>query len=157
MVAGTTVGGGQRLELDHDVYLRAVRLAYLLTGSRELAEDVAQDVYVRCLARTDVIQAWPYVRTAIAHAVIDWRRRRDRERRALPLLYTDVAVTDETREMLDVVGRLEPRSREFVVLRYWAGMTDAEIARATGAPLGTVKASMFRALRRLRRELEDLR
>jgi RNA polymerase sigma factor (sigma-70 family) len=54
---------------------------------------------------------------------------------------------------MDVVRRLPTRRRCLVVLRYYEGLTDAEISEVTGLPLGTVKSTLHRTLADLREEL----
>jgi RNA polymerase sigma factor (sigma-70 family) len=55
--------------------------------------------------------------------------------------------------VIDVVRHLPPKRRALVVLRYYSGLTDAEIAETTGLPVGTVKSTLHRALAELRKEL----
>ncbi|MBN1773009.1 MAG: sigma-70 family RNA polymerase sigma factor [Deltaproteobacteria bacterium] len=60
----------------------------------------------------------------------------------------------ETAALLDAaLGRLSAQDRGLVMLRYREGLTDAELAEATGMPIGTVKTRLFRARAELRRLL----
>jgi RNA polymerase sigma factor (sigma-70 family) len=61
---------------------------------------------------------------------------------------------EDRREALRAVARLPRRQREVLVLRYYGGMSEAEIAAATGVSRGTVKSSASRALDALQRILE---
>ena len=63
---------------------------------------------------------------------------------------TEVTVRDE-------LARLPRRQREAVVLRYYAGMTDAEIADALGVSVGSVKTHLHRAMATLEQRMEALR
>ncbi len=49
--------------------------------------------------------------------------------------------------------RLTDEQRTVIALRYYLGLTDAEVAAATGLPVGTVKSRIFRALEALRSAL----
>ena len=57
------------------------------------------------------------------------------------------ALSDEAQQAL---AALSPAKREVIVLAYWGGLTQSEIARWTGAPLGTVKTRTLAAMRELR-------
>jgi RNA polymerase sigma factor (sigma-70 family) len=58
-------------------------------------------------------------------------------------------LAEEHREILAAVDRLAPRQREVLVLRYWSGLTEAEIAETLGISRGAVKSTASRALDRL--------
>ena len=59
--------------------------------------------------------------------------------------------------ILAAVDALPDRQRQCLVLRYYAGLTDAEIAHATSLHIGSVKTHIRRGLEALRPTLEDLR
>ncbi|MBV9011928.1 MAG: sigma-70 family RNA polymerase sigma factor [Pseudonocardiales bacterium] len=63
-------------------------------------------------------------------------------------------LTTEHQAVVVALGQLPPRQREVLVLRYYGGMSEAEIAAATGVSRGTVKSSSSRALDALQRILE---
>ncbi len=136
-------------------YDGAVRLAWLLTGSRAAAEDVVQDAMTavfRAFDRVEVPAA--YLRRAVVNAAKS--RNRDERRRAerLTLLERERPVTDPADGgLLDAIGRLPYRQRAVIVGRYWGGWSEAEIATALGCRPGTVKSLASRALARLRTEV----
>src|SRR5947209_19341894 len=66
-------------------------------------------------------------------------------------------LTTEHQAVVTALGQLPPRQREVLVLRYYGGMSEAEIATATGVSRGTVKSSASRALDALQRILEHSR
>jgi RNA polymerase sigma factor (sigma-70 family) len=76
-------------------------------------------------------------------------RRRNAEQRTV----STIVVSPEHRELLDVVGALPLRQRAVIVLRYYEGLSEAEIATALRCRQGTVKSLSARALERLRREI----
>lgn len=62
---------------------------------------------------------------------------------------------DDRSVVTDALDGLSTNQRVCVVCRYWLGLTDTEIAEATGLSLGTVKTHLRRALATLRRYLVD--
>jgi RNA polymerase sigma-70 factor (sigma-E family) len=132
------------------------RLAYLLTGDWNEAEDLVQDALVRCQRRWHGIAAddpHAYVRRAVVNGAANWRRRRRIE---LPL--PDVqqsgdhaASTDARLVLLEALRRLPVDQRQVLVLRFYEQLTEAETAQALGIAPGTVKSRTSRALEALRR------
>lgn len=133
-----------------------------LIGDPALAEDVAQEVFVRThrklhtLRDPDRFVAWLF--TLARNAAYDAarsRRRRPLELvgdRELPVPHSgDPHLGLEVREALD---ELEPDLREVVVLIGMLGLSYAEAAGTIGVPEGTVKSRMFRARRVLMDVLE---
>lgn len=137
-------------------YPRAVRLAYALTSSLELAEDVAQEAFVRLHTRVGVLEnSAAYLRTTVVNLCTDEHRRRDRDRRYRFLLHTPGDVSLPAREMLDLLAALPYRQRAVLVLRYWADWSEADIAQVLGCRPGAVKTLASRGLVRLRKALND--
>ena len=144
------VGHGQSL----------LRLAFVLTGDRHLAEDLTQtalaDAYRHWRKVTAAGLPDAYVRRMLVNAHLSWRRRRwTTERPAEP---TDtaaagsdpadaVAARDSIRVLL---AGLAPRARTVLVLRYYADMDDAGIAQAMGVSESSVRSTASRALAGLR-------
>jgi RNA polymerase sigma factor (sigma-70 family) len=52
----------------------------------------------------------------------------------------------EHQAVVDALGTLPPRQREVLVLRYYGGLSESEIADATGISRGTVKSTASRAM-----------
>ena len=140
-----------------------------LLPSPESAEEVIQDAFHAAWrnARSydpgrGSVRTWLL---AIArNAAIDWRRTRgrraERERPLDALTDTSDPSADALLERIALRGRvrgalaaLPPEQREVVVLAFYGGLTQTEIASRTGAPLGTVKGRARLAMAQLRRTL----
>ncbi len=143
-----------------------VRLALLLLGDRQSAEDVVQDAFMglyRSLPRLhDPGNALPYVRTAVINGcrtVQRARRRMARHRVSYepPVWSAESAAiaSEERRELLAAVARLPRRSREVLALRYYLDLPESEIAATLGVSRGTVSSTASRALGALARELQE--
>jgi RNA polymerase sigma-70 factor (sigma-E family) len=140
-----------------------VRLAYLMTGSQAVAEDLVQDTFVRVMARLDP-EASPgaYLRRSVINACYSWHRRAWREvrpeddERPAPAGLRRTGAGDEGGdvEMWDALNRLAPRRRTILVMRYYLDMTEADVANTLGCRVGTVKSTSHRALADLRKIIE---
>ncbi|WP_328631169.1 RNA polymerase sigma factor [Streptomyces sp. NBC_00356] len=153
-------------ELYHAHRLRMVRLAVLLVDDLATAEDVVQDAFTALYRRhgehiTQVDNALGYLRTAVVNTARSVLRRRRTARAWTPPpageapSAEDSVVLDEAhREVLAALSRLTPRRREVLVLRYWADLSEAEIAATLGISKGAVKSNASRALDALEKILE---
>ncbi len=138
-------------------YPGAVRLALALTQWRDGSEDIVQDSFARVQPRFASLEhPGGYLRVTVVNMCREAERKRHRERRRVVLLAADGDVLpDQARELLDVLAALDYRPRAVLVLRYWAGWSEAEIAESLGCRPGTVKSVAARALTRLRKELGE--
>lgn len=136
--------------LYRDERLPLTRLAFLLTGSAAVAEELVQDAFEQVLRRGEEIRSpGGYLRTAVVSGARSWGRRKHRWRELDP---PDPVVLDE--EAIAVRARLADlphNQREVIVLRYFAGLTDTQIASQLDAPLGTVKSNIRRGLIEMRK------
>ncbi len=148
-----------------------MRLALLLVGDQPTAEDVVQDVFARMHARQRRGPAadglLPYVRAAVLNGCRSQLRRRAVARRfarqeLLPpeqdswaSAEQEVIRSQERAQVLAALAALSPRRREVLVLRYYLGLSEAEIARVLGISAGTVKSTAARALTALARQLGE--
>ncbi|MGH3738056.1 MAG: SigE family RNA polymerase sigma factor [Micromonosporaceae bacterium] len=137
---------------------RLCRVAYLLTGDRSRAEEMAQDALARTYRAWKRVRgddAYAYTRRVLVNLHTDWWRRRWREY-SVPEAPDRAATGDPAsgvtdREVLAQALRvLTPRERAVIVLRYYLDLTEAQAADELGVSVGTVKSTAFRALRKLR-------
>lgn len=130
-----------------------VRLAFVMVGDSAVAEELAQDSFLRVFgARARVEAPLPYLRSAIYNACRNHLRGEARRRRR------DVAAAAGTEapigdHVIDAIHHLPAQQRLLVVLRYYEGLTDSEIAATVGRPIGSLKSGLHRALAELRKEL----
>ena len=164
-------GDLEGLEVLVELHQSAVlRTAYGVVGNSHLAEDIAQQVFVglfTAIRRFDPGRPFaPWLYRIVVNISLKELRRRDN--RNLPLegvvdepqsrdtLPDLVAEESEARRaMWEAVQSLSPKQRAAVVLRYYHGFSEAEMAVALGCRRGTVKSRLHSALRRLESLLRD--
>ena len=136
------------------------RTAWLLTGDWALAEDLVQTALVRSWPRWERIRRRDdpevYVRRAMVNSWVSWRRRRwwgERATGAVPEVPAagDVAAEAAVRvTVAGALGSLTARQRAVLVLRVFNDLPEAQVAQVLGCAPGTVKATLARAVARLR-------
>lgn len=128
----------------------AIRLATFTAGNAAAAEDIVQDVFQRMyLSWGTLLEPAAYLRVAVVNGCRSYHRRRKTEQHALPALAIREGEMTPSGELDDVVAALPDRQRAVVRMRYWAGLSEAEIADAMGCKAGTVKSLASRAKDRL--------
>lgn len=132
-----------------------VKLAVLLTGSQEVGRDVVQDAFVRVHRRFEHLENSPaYLRTTVVNGCRSWQRRRGVERRFAIRQPPPPPSTLGASEMDDALRRLPFRQRAALVLRFYGGFTEAEIADSLGCRPGTVGPLIHRGLAALKEVIE---
>lgn len=140
-------------------YASTVRLARLLTGRPEAIEDLAQDAFVRLYrfaqqADRPIDNPAALLRTITVNVCRSWHQANERRQRRYARHGVEPdALTDWERDLDDALLRLPYDQRAVVVMRYWLGLSQDEIAAELGCRRGTVKSRLSRALRTLHKEL----
>ena len=149
-----------------------LRYATVLTCDAQLAQDVVQECLLRAQQRWQRIGGLDapaaYVKRMITNEYLSWRRRRAAKDVAMShaaldvvggTAVDDVGRYDERDAMLRRIALLPRKQRAAVVLRYYDGFDDAEIAEVLGCGQGTVRSHISRALTTLRaaEHLEEAR
>ena len=155
----------------YDRYGRTVfGVLYRILGAPEPAEEVAQDAFHAVWRRASTYRAdRGSVRTwllAIArNAAIDWRRTKGKRGEREAKIDLVAELTEETRvddrviaslraeRVRAAVAALPSEQRVVLSLAFWSGLSQAEIATRTGAPLGTVKSRVRLGMAKLRDQL----
>ena len=148
-------------------YRQLVRLAALLMGDNSAAEEVVQDAYVRLHQRwwrlREPDRALGYLRTSVVNGARSALRHRGVAQRYTAGLRPPPDVPSAESQHLDSVQnatllaamrRLPARQRETLVLRYYADLSEAEIAEAMGISRGAVKSHAARGIATLRQTME---
>jgi RNA polymerase sigma-70 factor (sigma-E family) len=138
------------------------RYAYLLTGQPADAEDLAQQALLNAYRSWTRVSAadspTAYLRRSLTNAFVSQRRPRKRRMEVLTGSPPEpaLATSDSTEDHLFLwphVASLAPRQRAVIVLRYYEGLSEQEIAEVLGCSRGTVKSSAHHALKTLRTAL----
>ena len=157
---------------------RLFRYLLMLTGSREEAEDLFQETWIRVLEKGHQYQQrWRFetwLFTIARHLAIDlMRRRQPQSLDALlqpigpnrPLELEDTTSSsafeqafqgEEAASVATALRHLPPSYREVLTLRFHEDMELEEIARVVDSPLSTVKSRLYRGLAMLREWLKDI-
>lgn len=162
---------GQLASLFRLHHVELVRLAVLLVGDQPTAEDAVQDVYLklqtRCRALRKESEDLAYIRACVLNRCRSVLRHRKVVSRAGPLIgsFADLGFGDspesaaikaeERRQVIVALAQLPSRRREVLVLRYYSGLSEAEIARTLGISQGSVKSAAARGIAALAKALGE--
>lgn len=149
--------------------LQLVRMAVLLVDDIGSAEDVVHDAFTTLHQNQDRVRepaaALGYLRTIVINNARSVLRKRQTARRHLSLARLEEAAPADSelmlaaahQEVLAAVRQLPARQREVLTLRYWANLSEAEIAQALGISRGAVKSNASRGMDKLETMLGDAR
>jgi RNA polymerase sigma factor (sigma-70 family) len=163
------------LEALYDRYGRAAySLARRILAEETLAQDVVQEVFLslwRDARRFDAGRGTvaTYLLSMVHHRAVDVVRREENLRRwrtsdeALEFepdprarVEDEVEAAERRAEVRAALAVLPPAQREALLLAYFGGYTQREVAALVGVPLGTVKTRMAAGMRRLQEALRDV-
>ena len=169
-IARIAAGDAGALGELYDRYARVIfGVVYRIVESPEAAEEVAQDVFHAVWRRAGTysrdrgsFKSWLF--SISRNAAIDWRRTNGRHVADEPSSEGMELVADmniEDRVLVNAraegirlaVAALPPETRQALALAYWMGLSQSEIARRTGVPLGTVKSRIRSGMQKLRARL----
>jgi RNA polymerase sigma-70 factor (sigma-E family) len=141
-----------------------VRLAYLMTGDRELAEDISQEAFVRVAGRWQDLRKPEAFRAYLRRAIVNLSRSHFRHQRVARNYLqrqpgTEVSTGLPDLERRDVLRRalqgLPYRQRAALVLRYYEDLSEQQTAEALGCSVGAVKSLVTRGTGALRQRVEE--
>jgi RNA polymerase sigma-70 factor (sigma-E family) len=144
--------------------LSLARLALLMLGDPDAAQDVVQDAFLGLYRRWDKLAsadaAPAYLRASVLNGCRTALRRRSRPAfhaagEHLESAEAALMHTEEQRAVLAAIRRLPARQREALVLRYYLDLTEDQAARAMGVSRGTVKSATSRAVAAVGRMLKE--
>ena len=129
------------------------RLAYLLVGSREQAQELVHDAFARLYERWDrVANPGAYLRTCVVNGCKDSLRRRRYAERERQDPRPDAQLDAD--HLVDALATLPHKERAAIVLRYYEDRSEADIADLLDVRPGTVKSLLHRGLAHLREVIE---
>jgi len=135
-------------------------------GNRTDTDDLVQECYLRALRGWEQFncrgsrQAWLF---AIARRTrVDWHRKNRKRKAVVGLDNVDEPSdglkkpnTDQIETIWEAVKNLDEEQSEVIHLRFAAGLSYVEIAQALGIAVGTVRSRLHRALKTIRRQIEE--
>ena len=153
--------------MDFDDWARSrraalLRFAMVLSCDHGVAEDTVQEVLVKAHRHWERISALDvpdqYVRRMVVNEYLSWRRKWWRFVPSAVLRIDDVEPGHEDRQaeraaLAEELAKLPAKQRAVIAMRYYADMSDADIAETLSCRQSTVRSQAFRALARLRVEL----
>ena len=168
-----TISGGELTAVHQDSFEdyvhasgpRLKRLAFLLTGDLNQAEDLLQSAYAKALPHWRKVKGYDvpdaYMRRVMYSIRTSWWRRSRGREVIVPEIpdqgsgttAVDDAVVDN-QVLLAALRALPDRQRAAVVLRHWCDLSEAETAETMGCSVGTVKSTTSRGLAGLRAALD---
>lgn len=151
-------------ELYDGYWMSMVRLATLLLGASDQAEEIVQDAFVAIYPRRAMFGSTPQAVAYLRASVVNGCRSSHRHRQVVnryrpnpepgPPTPEESAVRAESdARMMAALRRLPQRQQEVLVLRYYGEASEAEIAQTLGITRGAVKSHAHRGLEALRREM----
>ncbi len=148
-----------KLTTFEDLYRREyepmVRLARGLVDTTEFAEEIVQDAFAKVFDRWNRLsRPGAYLRSAVVNGARSELRKREVRRRIglQPPVSSDPASHDY---LLDALNKLSTRQKSVLVMKYYADMSEKEIAQTLGIRPGTVKSATSRGLAELRKAIEQ--
>jgi RNA polymerase sigma-70 factor (sigma-E family) len=149
-------------------YVALTKTARLLVGSSEEGEEVAQDAFIALYRGWEHLhdpdRALAYLRSTVVNLSRGRIRRRMVARRHSSIvaappsdLTTPRCGPPEVGAIRTALNSLSPRQREAVVLLYYGGLSEGEVARAMGISEGALKSHLHRARVHLAQRLEAYR
>ncbi|MBE7724725.1 sigma-70 family RNA polymerase sigma factor [Enterocloster aldensis] len=139
-------------------YERYYRLAYSYMRNEDDALDVVQESAYRAIRdcrkvrNKDYLSTWIY--RIVVNTALDMLRRKKKENITEELPEIPVEDQYQDLELRTVLNQLDDKSRTIILLRYFEDLKLEDIADIVGDNLNTVKARLYRSLKKLRLNLE---
>ena len=161
----------QALAEIYDRYAESIyRYAYRFVGDADLAEDLTSEVFLKLLqvlgtsrAPREQLQGWLY--RVARNLAVDWFRQ---QAKGVPFLLNEELTPEDgdspaTRleeqqlhqDLREAISKLTPSQQQVIVLRFGEGRKIREIGHLMGKSEGSIKVMQYRAMKRLRKLLEN--
>ena len=141
-------------------YERYYRLAFKLMRNQDDALDVVQESAYRAIRdcrkvrNKDYLSTWIY--RIVVNTALDMLRRKKKETPTEEMPETPTEDHYQDLDLKQMINRLDDKSRTVIILRYFEDLKLEDIADIVGENLNTVKARLYRTLKKLRLELEPM-
>lgn len=143
-------------------YEKFYKVAFSYVRNENDALDIVQETAYKAIKECSKIKQKEYISTWIYRIVIntalDFLRKANREAELVKNSMIETGGSFEEKyqdfEIMEVLGMLEEKDRTVLVMRYFEDYKLEQIAQVTGEALSTVKSRLYRALRKLKLELE---
>jgi len=156
-------------ELVRNYREKAVHIAWGITGDEQVAEDISQESFIKIyrslknFREESKFSTWFY--RIVVNLAVDYQRRK-KLRSYIPLMKIrepveprnpalELKAGEFNRVVQNVLERLSAKQRAVFELKNFQGMALDEIARIMKCRTGTVKSHLFRAVEKMRKELQD--
>jgi RNA polymerase sigma-70 factor (ECF subfamily) len=151
----------------YDLYVQDIfRFCVFKVSSRELAEDLTQEVFTRywqsIRAGTAIVNDRAFLYTLARNLIIDWyRKKKDLSLEVLTDAgfefqskdHQSITMSAEVNEILRVVNILDEHSREVMLLRFVEGFSPSDIAKIRGETANTVSVRINRAIKKVQEHI----
>ena len=149
-------------ELFHQHSASVYRTAFFLTKSRILADDITQETFIQIIRKFHLYDSSKPIEPWIYKITVNITRNMIRKQKLLgfvgkksitppeELVEPAVLRKESNSELWKEITQLPQKSKEVVILHFYAELTLSEVAKVLGIPLGTCKSRLHYALTRLR-------
>ena len=137
---------------------RILRTAIAITGSKDDAEDIVQEVFLKLYEKRPAFESQEHETAWLVRVTVNICKSRLRSpwrKKTVPLLETWPAKTDAQQGLIETVQRLPAKYRAVIHLFYYEGYKTKEIAGITGQKESTVREQLTRARRLLKDFLDE--
>lgn len=144
-----------------ECYEKYYRLAYSYMGNQEDALDVIQESAYKAIRDSKKVENENYISTwiyrIVVNTAIDMLRKRKKEGINTQIEDYEMPVEDtySDPDLAVALNRLKAEERLVITLRYFEELSLEEISDIAGEPLSTIKSRLYRALKKLRVDLEE--
>ncbi|NNN22707.1 MAG: sigma-70 family RNA polymerase sigma factor [Acidimicrobiales bacterium] len=132
-----------------------IKLAFVIVQSVPVAQDIVQDAFISVNRRwVNIHSPLSYTRISIVNGCKKYLRRKRIEEIVLPrLAKREILEINQRSELEGIILTLPSREKIAIVLRYYADMSEKEIAEAVGCSVNTVPGLIARGVEKLRRKI----
>lgn len=149
---------GQTEKILIDQYERFYRLAYSYVHNEADALDVVQEsackAITQCTNLKDTEKLLPWLCRIVVNTSLDLLRSQVKEQPTEELPETATVDKYEEFDLKEALNRLEPKNCTIIILRYFEDMKIEDIALVVDENVNTVKARLYRSLKKLRVQLD---